>query len=187
MRRFLTTLLGAVALVGAVAFWVNETQPDWYVRARYPLAYRSIIESHGRTYDLDPALVAAVIYTESRFKPEVRSPAGAVGLMQLLPETGVAIATRTGGGRFVPSDLLDPEINIRYGCWYLANLRRKYGSRPDALELALAAYNAGQTNVDRWVAATPAGQAVPIRFAETRAYVTRVERLRDRYARAYGL
>jgi soluble lytic murein transglycosylase len=98
--------------------------------------------------------------------------------MQLRPDTAKGIAIRTGGSRFQTSDLYNPEINVRYGSWYLRHLLNKYGEE----KTALAAYNAGQRNVDRWRAA---GQG--IQFSETRAYVDRVEDLKDVYHRAYGL
>jgi soluble lytic murein transglycosylase len=97
--------------------------------------------------------------------------------MQLQPATAEGIAKYTGGSKFTLSDLDDPEINVRYGAWYLHHLLAKYGDE----RLALAAYNAGQENVDRWRAA---GEG--IQFAETRAYVSRVERLKDIYRRAYA-
>lgn len=187
MRRLFGALLLVVLVLGAVAVYAVRTEPDWYLRARYPLQYRTIIEAHSVNYGLEPALVAAVIYTESRFDPNAESSAGAVGLMQLLPETAQGIADRTGGGKFQTNDLYDPELNLRYGCWYLTTLRDKYADHPQALELALAAYNAGQGNVDRWLDATPVGQPVRIRFRETRDYVQRVEALRLIYQQAYGL
>ena len=187
MGRALVGVLVAVAAAGLGTAYVLVSEPAWYLRIRYPLRYEAIIREHARNYDLPPALVAAVIYTESKFDPSTRSRAGAIGLMQLLPATAVGIATRTGGGRFTPNDLFDPEINVRYGCWYLRNLRRRYRARPNAADLALAAYNAGQANVDRWLAQTPAGAPVTIRFAETRAYLHRVHDLEGVYAKAYGL
>jgi soluble lytic murein transglycosylase len=187
MRRALVGLLAAVAAAGLGTAYVLVSEPAWYLRIRYPLGYEAIIREHARNYDLPPALVAAVIYTESKFDPSTRSRAGAIGLMQLLPATAIGIATRTGGGRFTPNDLYDPEINVRYGCWYLRNLRERYRARPNADDLALAAYNAGQANVDRWIAQAPAGTPVTIRFAETRAYLERVHDLEGVYAKAYGL
>lgn len=160
-----------------------HAQPDFIRELRYPLRYESIVRSHARTYDLDPALLAAVIYTESRFDPEARSGAGALGLMQLLPDTARGIAIRTGGEGFVVDDLFDPEINVRYGSWYLRNLLRKYGQDE---RLALAAYHAGQGNVDGWLA-----RGVEIQFPETRTYVDRVldaEKVyRSTYAGRLGL
>ena len=117
-----------------------------------------------------------MIEQESKFDAEAKSPTGAIGLMQLQPATAKGIAIRTGGSKFVVSDLYNPEINVRYGAWYLRHLLDKYGDE----RTALAAYNAGQENVDRWRAA---GEGV--QFPETRAYVSRVERLKGIYRRAY--
>jgi len=174
-RLALVAVLVAAAIVGGAA-WVVTEEPEWYQRARYPLRYESIVRAHARNYDLQPTLLAAVIYTESRFDADARSSAGAVGLMQLLPDTARGIATRTGGDRFVVADLVDPELNVRYGSWYLRNLLDRY----DDLETALAAYHAGQGNVDRWRRA-----GTGIQFAETRTYVERVLAAERVYAGAY--
>lgn len=155
---------------------VSETSPPWYERLRYPLHYQAIVRAHSRNYGIDPALLAAVIYQESKFRPDARSGSGAVGLMQLTPDTARGIAIRTGGRAFRTSDLTNPEINVRYGCWYLRNLFRKYGDE----RLVLAAYNAGQGNVDRW-----RRDGVGIQFSETRAYVERVEDLKRTYRDAW--
>ena len=165
-----------VVLAGAAAY-VVETSPPWYERIRYPLRYSEYVRVHAREHDLDPALLAAVIYQESKFRPSAKSASGAIGLMQLTPSTAQGIAIRTGGHRFVTSDLYNPEINIRYGAWYLANLFAKYHSE----RLVLAAYNAGQGNVDRW-----RSEGVGIQFPETVAYVERVEKLKRIYAKAWG-
>ncbi len=170
-------LVVAVGVVAGVSLYVEETKPGWYARERYPLAYEEIIAAHARNYGLDPALLAAVIYRESKFDADARSRSGAIGLMQLLPETAKGIALHTGGRRFVVSDLRDPEINIRYGAFYLRRLLRRYGDE----RLALAAYNAGQRNVDQWIA-----EGREIAFAETREYVDEVLELREVYRRAYG-
>jgi soluble lytic murein transglycosylase len=164
-----------VALAGFAAY-VVETEPGWYERLRYPLEYEQIVVGHAENYDLEPHLLAAVIYQESKFDADAVSSSGAVGLMQLLPETAQGIADRTGGSGWHERDLVDPELNIRYGSWYLRHLLDKYGDE----ELALAAYNAGQANVDRW-----REQGVGIQFDETRHYVRRVQKLKQIYARAY--
>jgi soluble lytic murein transglycosylase len=174
--RILTLAAIVVLVVAGAAAWVYESEPDWYLRTRYPLEYDHIVRGHAKNHDLDPALLAAVIYAESRFDPNARSEAGAVGLMQLLPETAKGIALRTGGSRFVVADLRDPEINVRYGSWYLDHLLDRYS---DA-ELALAAYHAGQGNVDRW-----RRNGLGVAFPETRSYVDEVERVRRVYAKAY--
>jgi soluble lytic murein transglycosylase len=171
--------VGVLALAAAAfGLYVYETEPRWYERLRYPLRYEEIIRGHAENYGLEPQLVAAVIYQESKFDADAESPSGAVGLMQLLPSTGQGIADRTGGDAWRPEDLHNPELNVRYGSWYLRHLLDKYGG--DEM-LALAAYNAGQANVDRWRAAGSG-----IRFDETRHYVERVLRLKERYARVYA-
>ncbi len=157
--------------------YVVRTEPSWYARIRYPLRYETIVRAHARNYSLDPALLAAVIYQESKFNASAVSSSGAIGLMQLLPDTARGIALRTGGTRFRVEDLYNPDINVRYGCWYLRHLLRKYGDEGTAL----AAYNAGQSNVDRWLR-----EHTGIRFAETRHYVKRVEQLKAVYRRSYG-
>jgi soluble lytic murein transglycosylase len=177
VTRLLTLSAIALLVVAAGAAWVAKAEPDWYLRARYPLEYEHIVTAHARNYDLDPALLTAVIYAESRFDPVVESSAGAVGLMQLLPDTAKGVALRTGGTRFVVSDLRDPEINVRYGSWYLDHLRDRYDGD---VRLALAAYHAGQGNVDEWLR-----EGRGIAFPETRAYVDEVERVRRVYAQAY--
>ncbi len=176
MTRRLVALALLVAVAGVGFVVVNDTMPGWYARIRYPLEYESIVAGHARNYDLDPALLAAVIYQESRFDPDARSPSGALGLMQLLPSTAKGIAVHTGGTRFRVDDLFNPELNVRYGSYYLRRLLRKYGE----VDLALAAYNAGQANVDRWLEGS--GE---VEFAETRAYVESVLEARDAYAKAY--
>ena len=175
MRRLAAAGVLVLALLGLVVY-VLETEPRWYERLRYPLRYEEIVTGHARNYLLDPQLVAAVIYQESKFDADAVSDSGAVGLMQLLPATAQGIADRTGGSGWHEGDLLDPELNVRYGSWYLRHLLDKY--RDEAL--ALAAYNAGQANVDRW-----RSQGGGIRFEETRHYVRRVQELKEIYARAY--
>jgi len=171
--------LGLVLLVGALLVTfatLQSSKPGWWERLWYPLSYQQIVRGHARNYELDPALLAAVIYQESKFKADARSTSGAIGLMQLLPDTAKGIALHTGGSRFTVEDLYNPEINVRYGAWYLHHLLLKYGDEQDAL----AAYNAGQDNVDRWTA-----EGRGIAFAETRHYVKSVEHLRTLYRKAY--
>jgi len=187
MRRALGFILLALVALGAFGVYVVKAEPDWYLRMRYPLQYQSIINAHADNYGLEPSLLAAVVYTESKFDPSAQSTAGAIGLMQLLPATAQGIADHTGGGNYTKADLYNPELNIRYGAYYLARLQHKYREHPQSLDLALAAYNAGQGNVDRWVAATPTGAPVRIPFRETRDYLDRVHRLQGIYHRAYGL
>jgi soluble lytic murein transglycosylase len=172
-------VLGVTVIVAlAVAFGtIHFTQPAWYERLWHPFRYQQIVLGHARNYRLDPALLAAVIYQESKFKADARSDRGAIGLMQLLPATAEGIAERTGGSKFRVADLLDPELNVRYGAWYLRHLLDKYGSE----RTALAAYNAGQRNVDGWRA-----RGVGIQFQETKEFVDHVESLKHTYRHAYA-
>jgi len=174
-RLVLLALTLVVIVLGGVVF-VLGTKPAWWERVRYPLRYSEYVRVHARENGLDPALLAAVIYQESKFDTDARSSSGAIGLMQLTPSTAHGIAIRTGGAAFHTSDLYNPEINIRYGAWYLADLYQKYGKE----SLVLAAYNAGQGNVDRWRA-----RGEPIQFPETKAYVSRVEHLQRVYHSAW--
>lgn len=175
LRRL--TLVAAVLAAATGAFiYLQRTEPPWWARLWFPLKYAPVVRSRAAKDRLDPALLAAVIEEESKFNAGAKSRTGAIGLMQLQPATAKGIAIRTHGSTFVTSDLYNPDINISYGAWYLRHLLDKYRNE----ENALAAYNAGQQNVDRWLAN---GQS--IQFPETRAYVSRVERLKGIYRRAY--
>jgi soluble lytic murein transglycosylase len=176
MKKLLLVAVFVAVAAGGI-FYVNQTGPAWYQRLKYPLRYSEYVRVHANQNKLDPALLAAVIYQESKFDTSARSSSGAIGLMQLTPATARGIAIRTGGSAFRTADLYNPEINIRYGAWYLENLFLKYRDE----KLVLAAYNAGQGNVDRWQA-----QHQPIQFSETRAYVSRVEHLKHIYRHAWG-
>jgi soluble lytic murein transglycosylase len=175
--RVLVAACAALLVIAGIGALVVHSQPVWYLRVRYPLAYEQTLRAYARERGLDPSLVAAVVYAESRFDPDARSDAGAVGLMQVLPGTGEFIARSTGGDDFVVSDLRKPDLNVRYGTWLLAYLRDHYHGD---MRLALAAYHAGQANVDEWLRDDRG-----IVFPETRAYVDEVERVRQVYASAY--
>ncbi len=147
-----------------------------------------MIRAAARRNDIDPALVAAVIYVESRFDERARSSQGAVGLMQVLPATGEQIAAETGGVSFSPADLEDPAVNIRYGSYYL---RRALDVFDGDLRAAVASYNAGIGVVGEWTAAAAAEgrglRIAEIPYAETRAYVRKVLELRRIYRQTYGV
>ena len=150
-----------------------------------PLSDTDVIREQAAQKHLDPALIAAVIYAETKFDPRP-STAGAEGLMQILPDTAYFIAHLSGGVAFTASDLATPSINVAYGSYYLRYLLDRYHGNE---MLALAAYNGGLANVDSWVAqAGAAGRrmsAAEIPFAETRAYVQRVLAAQQAYRSAY--
>ena len=184
MRKFL--LFAGLTLVALAIGWgvLQATKPAWYLRLVYPLAHADAINAAAAKNDLDPALVAAVIYRESKFQDDVSSHQGAVGLMQVLPSTAQEIARKTGGTQFVIGDLTDPRVNILYGSYYLRQLLDKYGG--DVVP-AVAAYNAGQGNVDAWLSTGGGKLKVDdIPFSETRQYVADVLKLRKLYRQAYG-
>ena len=172
-RRTLATIAAVAIGVLATAFAVSRL--DTAVRKlALPLNHAEVIREQAAEKHINPALIAAVIYAESKFDPRP-STAGAEGLMQILPDTARFIAHLSGGTRFVASDLATPSINVAYGSYYLRYLLDHYDG--DEM-LALAAYNAGLANVDSWVAhAGAAGRRLTmdaIPFTETRAYVRRV-------------
>jgi soluble lytic murein transglycosylase len=151
-----------------------------------PLRHDDIIRQQAADKSLDASLIAAVIYEESRFRDQT-SHAGARGLMQITPETAQFIASRSGGTRFVPDDLATPQINIAYGSYFLRHLIDHYGGDE---RLAVAAYNAGQTNVDGWVRRAGGAEGFDtvrdIPFPETREYVKNVFESRDAYRAHYA-
>jgi len=154
-------------------------------RNSLPLTDASIIREQASDKHLDPALIAAVIYAESKFEPRP-SPAGAQGLMQILPETAYYLAKLSGGRRFTAADLATPAVNVAYGSYYLRYLLDHYHGNE---MLALAAYNGGLTNVDSWVArARESGESLTIGaipFPETREYVRRVLNAQREYRSTY--
>jgi soluble lytic murein transglycosylase len=190
MGRTLAWVVGAVLAVLCVGLILSEV--DHAVRDRgLPLSETSVIRQQAAEKHLDPALIAAVIFAETKFDPRP-SAAGAEGLMQILPETAYFIAHLSGGYRFTAADLATPQINVAYGSYYLRYLLNHYNGNE---MLAVAAYNAGLANVDSWLAqASAAGRPLTVAaipFPETRAYVQRVlEAQRDyraTYARELGL
>jgi soluble lytic murein transglycosylase len=150
-----------------------------------PLKHEDIIRQQAHAKGVDAALIAAVIYEESKFRDQT-SHAGARGLMQITPATAEFIARDSGGTGFNQGDLATPQINISYGAYYLRYLLRRYDGNET---LAVAAYNAGETNVSNWVRAAggagsfDAGRDIP--FPETRHYVSNVLHRRGQYAKHY--
>ena len=184
VRRRRRGLLLAV-LAGLGALLVASSLPTVKDAAReitLPLRHEDIIRQQAADKDLDASLIAGVIYAESRFTDQT-SHAGARGLMQITPETAEGIAQRTGGVAFQQSDLADPQVNVSYGSWYLRHLLDRYGGNE---ALALAAYNAGQGNVDAWIAENPDMRVAEIPFPETRAYVENVLDVRKDYRESYA-
>src|SRR5947209_918876 len=171
-RRRLTKLVTVVAVLG-VALAVVIAMPLFRKAVTdlggLPLAYSDVIRVQGAQKHVDPALIAAVIYAETKFDPQ-QSSAGAEGLMQILPQTAQFLARRSGATTFRVSDLATPEVNIAYGTYYLRYLLDEYHG---STMLALAAYNGGETNVNRWLGvAKDEGRTLTVSdipFSQTRA------------------
>jgi soluble lytic murein transglycosylase len=179
-------VLVLLIIVGAVLVnFAQEYQPEIFEKVSYPLEYKEEIAAASEKYGLDPYLVCGIVFVESKFDPSSESNAGAVGLMQIMPDTGQWIAVKRGKS-FSPGDLSISSMNIDMGCWYYKFLLSKYKNQ----KLALAAYNSGFKNVDRWLKENK-GQAVEktvrqIPFKETREFVTRVEESSAKYRELYA-
>ncbi|WP_405740398.1 lytic transglycosylase domain-containing protein [Anaerovibrio slackiae] len=186
-RRVVSFAIGMCVLLAVfVAFLVlqHEDVQRSYI---YPYDYREDIVEYSQRYQVDPYLVAAVIKAESKFKSNAKSSYGAVGLMQLMPETAVWIAGQLDDTQFSVSSLQEPWCNIRYGTWYLGSLQEEFRGNE---VLMLAAYNAGRGNVLEWMEKYGWDydfqdvDAIP--FRETEEYVRSVLKNKAKYYQLYG-
>jgi soluble lytic murein transglycosylase len=181
-RRRRALVIGGTLIIGALGGFLLANS-DRFQRTleevTLPLQHEDIIRQQAAEKDVPADLIAAVIYNESRFRDQT-SHAGARGLMQITPATAKVIESLSGGQTFKFDDLSDPDINIRYGTFYLRYLIEKFGDNEIA---ALAAYNAGETNVAAWGGSSLSLDDIP--FPETREYVENVLEKRDEYARHY--
>ena len=168
----LGVLVGALVASGAFDHALQELT--------LPLRHEDVIRQQADEKGVDAALIAAVIYSESKFRDQTSS-AGARGLMEITPEAADTNARNSEATSFELKDLGDPEINIRYGTFLLAELLERYDGDEAA---ALAAYNAGPGNADKWGGAELTVEAIP--FPETRAYVEEVLEKRDEYRQEYA-
>jgi soluble lytic murein transglycosylase len=185
---------GAAAGVAALVAFTNAEQVTTTIREQIergieevtlPLRHDDIIRQQAREKGVDADLIAAIIYSESRFRDQT-SDAGARGLMQITPQTADYVEKRSGGQTFEYDDLADPDLNIRYGTFYVQDLLKRYDGNEVA---AIAGYNAGPTAVDQWGGAEMSES--DIQFPETVEYVDEVidkrEDYRDNYAEELGL
>lgn len=174
--------IAAIVLVLAAVAFLAVRGPVWWQRMYHPLEHAETIASASVEHGVDPYLVAAIINAESGFDAAEVSHAGAIGLMQLMPGTAAAVASDAGLPAIAEAEALtDPAFNIDLGTRHLAALIEDYGD----LAVALAAYNAGEGNVDRWIAESGESAVLDAAYPETRRYVERVLRERIRYAHLY--
>jgi soluble lytic murein transglycosylase len=180
-KRRLIVGFSAIVIGAVLTFVLFRGDVEDVIRsATLPLKHEDIIRQQAADKGVDADLIAAVIYSESRFRDQTSS-AGARGLMQITPATAEAIEDLSGGSTFKLEDLSDPDLNIRYGTFYLRHLLDKFDENEVA---AIAAYNAGETNVAVW-----GGSDLTrgdIEFPETRAYVDSVLEKRHDYRDTYG-
>ncbi|MCE5287507.1 MAG: lytic transglycosylase domain-containing protein [Pelosinus sp.] len=152
----------------------------------YPFPYKEIIYRYALENEVDPILVISVMRTESKFASSAKSPKGAAGLMQMMPETASWVAQQMDYADFSVEQLNDPEVSIRLGTWYLASLKKEF---KDNEVLMLAGYNGGRGNVKQWMrqyewpASFTAIDQIP--FKETREYVGKVLMNKQHYLELY--
>ena len=175
----------ALALAGLTVWLAMEQAPKLTQRA-YPMTYEALIRENARRFELEPAYVAAVILAESDYNPQAVSRANAQGLMQLLPDTARWISGKFDED-YMEGCLFDPELNIRYGCWYLGYLMRRFNGD---MRCASSAYHAGQGTVDKWLG-NPEYSAdgislTVIPFDSTNTYVQRVLKYYEKYCKLYA-
>ncbi len=186
-RRRAGLVVGVAAVTGLLVALLWPSFDHAVQEIKLPLRHEDIIRQQARDKGLDPALIAAVIYAESRFREGQTSHAGAQGLMQITPATAQEIARKSGGTEFVVGDLATPQVNISYGAWYLRYLLGRYAGNET---LALAAYNGGEGNVDRWIDHAQRRERdlriADIPFPETRHYVRAVHDAHVQYRRSYA-
>ena len=188
MPRGAKITLKIVALILALAIvGVGVYQAYFYFLKRaYPLDYEDIVTAEAAKYDIEPAFIYAIIKSESGFDPNAESSAGARGLMQLMPATFEWLQSKVNDGEILDeSELYNPEVNIRYGVYFISLLQSVYGDE----EVVLSAYNAGMGTVDNWLKDSELsddGKTLKeIPFAQTSAYVDKVLSAREMYRNLY--
>jgi len=180
---FIGVLITLILLIAA--FFILK---DVVLRGIYPLDYENEIAAYSKEYNLDPYFVASVIWAESGYRVKAVSKKGAVGLMQIMPETGEWIAGKLKIKDFDLKLLQAPETNIRFGCWYLRYINDKMGGD---LPIVLSSYNAGPGRVEEWLGNKEYSEdgvhLKKIPFKETRNYVEKIERAYEVYKQLYKI
>lgn len=158
-----------------------------YTERAYPMKYSEYVEKYSKEYSVDKFLVYAVIKTESGFRPDAVSSVGARGLMQITEVTFDWIKFRLGDDENEFYDMYDPEVNIRYGCWFLGFLCDEFGS--GNIRTVAAAYHAGRGKVNEWLDnkdySSDGVHLDSIPGRDTAHYVSKVTRAVDKYIRLY--
>lgn len=175
MRRKITiTIISIILITAGILGYLYF--PKIFGSVIYPLEYKDFIIKSANDNNLDPSLVAGIIYTESHFNPKATSRVGAKGLMQLMPATAKSISSQLEEKEM--GDLFDPQTNIRYGSYYIAQKISEFNGNVDA---ALAAYNGGSSVGNRYLTSREA--SIP---RETQGFIKKVNAAKDEYAKLYG-
>jgi soluble lytic murein transglycosylase len=181
-RRILLVIFITLAAIAAIIGVVFLR--DYILRQQFPLEYEDLIVKYSNAYNLDPYFVAALIDTESDFNDKAVSKDGAQGLMQIMPDTAEWIAQKLDVQDY---NMMDPENNIEFGCWYLNFLQDKFSGEE---QLMMAAYNAGHNKVEEWLAkgySKDGATLDEIPYAETKNYVNKVSRAYEQYKKLYEI
>lgn len=180
--KIVVVFVAIVTICGYTLYSSNWFQKNYV----YPFPYKEIIYRYALENEVDPILVVSVMRTESKFASDAKSPKGAAGLMQMMPETASWVASQLDDTDFSVEQLNDPEVSIRLGTWYLASLKKEF---KDNEVLVLAAYNGGRGNVKQWMRQyewpTSFTAIDQIPFKETREYVGKVLMNKQHYQELY--
>ena len=182
-HKLISALLALVLLAALLGGYFLYGRPA-LLRSKYRLLYEEEILASAKEFDLEPSLVCGVIFTESGFHPEAKSSVGALGLMQLMPATGLEEAELLGIEGVTEDRLTEPALNIRLGCNYLRKLLDEFHTE----SVALAAYNAGPGRVRQWLkeyGTKEDGAILYIPYPETSKYTGRVQSAKGVYERLY--
>ncbi|RCW57412.1 soluble lytic murein transglycosylase [Halanaerobium sp. ST460_2HS_T2] len=182
VRKYLIKGIIFLLLSIILLITINSNFDFWTIRRNLePVKYKKQIDKYSKEFSLEPELLAAIIYVESRFNKYSISPKGAVGLMQLMPATANWVAKELGYKNFSLKDLDNPDLNIKFGSWYFSYLYQKFDQN---LIKTIAAYNAGERNVQKWINnGWNADLKEELPFAETDSFVRRVISTKDYYSK----
>lgn len=183
MKKTTKIALSFVVIIGIYFFTIRPAIEREFL---YPVRYKEVVVEESKKENIDPTLVAAVILAESKYKLGASSEPGAKGLMQVMPETAKWIQEQRGKQELSEAELHNPKQNIELGTWYLSHLLKTYKNNEI---LALAAYNAGQGHVDKWMKDNSwdnnFSDISKIPFPETKAYILKVLKYKEKYRKLY--
>lgn len=186
MKNKTLIIVGVILFLIFLIFAIFKPQ-DWILKKLYKLDYGEYVYKYAEENDVDPYLIFAIIKAESNFSRNIESSSGAIGLMQLMESTAVEKANEIGEEVVVKEALFNPEINIKIGTSYYAYLIKHYKGNE---HLALAAYNAGIGNVDRWIKEgtikEDGSDLENIPYKETNNYVRKILRNYKIYKELYN-